>query len=286
VTRGIIAAATLAVLLGGCGEDNEPRSDPTPAPKPPTSAPKAPTSAITSGGKPPPGVERQIQYHGAGDSICPNLESRVPRVRVDKRPLYQNQQGGADPKRPEIGEFLYVCPRGFAPGGVIDVEIHPPKGPVIKRRVDPAVAGEYGLHVEHFLTPQSPLGRYRVIARQAGETAEGSVEVVKPTHFGARAGRQTVKPGESLPVVFVGARPNETLMIDVYEPQPNYSSRYASSFSMRVNAEGIGFTMLRTDPRGNTGFYLLKPRHVDQERDQDAFGTFAVCKRDPCEEPG
>lgn len=230
---------------------------------------------------PPAGVRHRVDYFSVGDGSCgePGPRREAPHVVLDRRPLYQTQwiqreeeKGGE--LNTEIGESIFICPRGFARGRPVKVLIRGPRGSVRRTRLPPVRGGEQRL-TGFLLGQHQPLGRYQVTVRQGNLVKRAGFKVVLPRHRGARISELSnfgFANIRSQRLLVVGQPPQSHIWIDVYFGR--YSPyRYATSLSVSTDKYGIGSTSFVADQQVPKGMYLFKPRQVrdPEDFDEDAF---------------
>src|SRR6185503_18521521 len=128
---------------------------------------------------PPEGVERQVSFGAAGDSICGRPEKR-PRVVFDRRGFpapAEGIDGGFPPlseyDEPEIGESFAICPGGFDLSRPLRIAVTDPTGKtqtkLIPAPTDPSAAPVFSWDWQP--RPGDPLGEYEVRASQGATEA-------------------------------------------------------------------------------------------------------------------
>jgi hypothetical protein len=265
-----IALVSCASALAGCGDKpSQQGSRKPPGPRPAVDrvvqTPLASTdpSVLKRRNLPPQGVERQVTFGAAGDSLC------YPKTRVqiifDRRPFpppAEGVEGGFVPPNryaePEVGEGFWICPAGFDltkslrvavtdPTGKTQVKVLPPKNPNRSNQSlwqwDPR--------------PGDPLGEYRVTATQGELHAERTFRLhpASKPNISLVATDIPPQPGDDLRVMLVGFNPRERVRLNVYgldAEQGGGKYNYMTSVYIRVGPTGDAIFPLATgrdDPR-------------------------------------
>lgn len=177
-----LALTLIAACAGGCSADED-KGVPTPtgagskkSAKPAPSRADIPTrstapSVLQRRDLPPAGVERQVSFGAAGDSIC--YDRPKPEIIFDRRGFpapAEGLDGGFPPlseyDEPEIGDRFWICPAGFDPGQPVDVDVTDPTGTTQRKSLD-ADPNTSNLFLWRWSPrPGDPLGRYTVIVTQ------------------------------------------------------------------------------------------------------------------------
>jgi hypothetical protein len=220
---------------------------------------------------PPTGVRHQIEYFGAGDAICGAVESGE-HIDLDRRPLYQFQTSHTAVERPEIGETLYICPRGLSTAQPVEITVRAAHGRTVRSQLPAAREEERYLRL--FIDGRWPVGPASITAKQGHRVLQKQVIVEPPHHAGARSDTELGRvPTPTLHLMVVGQRRNQPVYVDIYRAErATYS--YVTSLRFDVDDRGIGERLVRTAPAH--GSYVLRPRPADL-RDLDAEDFVQLC---------
>jgi hypothetical protein len=258
-----VASAAIAVAFAGCGSEPAAVQRETRDDKPVAAADRVSESPVRSSGAsalkrrdlPPEGVERQVSFGAAGDSICGRPAKR-PKVVFDRRgfpPPAEGVDGGFPPlseyDEPEIGERFWICPAGFDLARPLRIAVTDPTGKTQTRDI-PAPADPGGLREfwDWQPRPGDPLGEYEVRASQGAIAARRTfrLHAASAPNISTLTSARGTAPGEDVQVMVFGFKPHERVHLNIYAGSAAAEYSYRASVPVRVGADGATIAAVPT----------------------------------------
>jgi tetratricopeptide (TPR) repeat protein len=234
----------------------------------------------------PAGVRAEVEFYGVGDSVCGPVIPDRPEILLDQRPFYQFELVEGS-EVPELGETLSFCPRGLSISEPVVLSIRGPNGFAREEELGPT-DNDLDRYVSYWLGREWPPGQYHATASQGDRTVDLQFRVALPLHKGVRMPITVGRPRPfPLPVMVVGQRPNSIVTVDVYRDpgDPRIADeehlRYATSFELRTDEDGVAETRLPTKPE-DEGAFLLRVRGLGSYDNLDLVAWSSLCDGGEC----
>jgi hypothetical protein len=213
----------------------------------------------------PAGVPREAsETRMSGDDICPDpvSGSEPLDIRLERRPM-RTARRGARPDRPQLGETLQVCPRGFDVARAVTLTLTRSDGSRTAQRLEPkdrSLASDRGYFASYFLDASWPAGAVSVTARQGSASARTSFRIGAPERRAVRVQEWFGRPAlpNPLAIMVIGVRPRSTVPIDLYAQAHGPGSGYVYATTLRATSDerGVGQLRVAYDASTNGGYEL------------------------------
>jgi hypothetical protein len=179
---------------------------------------------------------------------------------------------GGTEDRPSVGVLAVtvrnpICFFTFAPDEPIDVELTAPDGRQVSYEVCSTCAGDGGGRLRWVGMPDDPLGRYEIVAKQAGVTRTGSFTLKPPGERsllvaeGWGATGRPVPVGSTIHIGLAGFASGQQVQVSFYYAavRKPFDARatHVASISLRMDGQGQRLYALASRASDPKGCYII-----------------------------